>query len=274
MLIFCPKCGYRSEIDDAKVPEWAKAFKCPKCGQSISLKREPEIEFLSHAPDHDFTFETAEQPVAPPEISGDTDIPWESRQGGFFRYFFSTMGMVLFKPSRFFDAMRPVGGYKRPMAFVVFLAYLTTVLSESVSWGLQHWLAEFIGGIQGPLARDFVEKLLGIKMYHEIVIAFLFVGPWLAPLFLFVLAYLVHVFLPPDKERVRQFGSTYRVLAYVSAANIFGVIPVVGWIVTLIWGIKIAVIGLSRVYQISTGRLFWNVVGAYIVYTLVLFFIF
>ena len=291
MQISCSNCEYSREIDDAKVPDWAEAVKCPQCGHRIPLG-DPPLEFLpSNEPNPHHAVGQAEPSVAPTRVASDavrpslsqpppipverressetpceTDIPWESRQGGFVRYFVSTIRMVLFRSNRFFENMRSVGGYARPMSFILIMGYVTALITVVFSLGFQEWQRDILNGIQSPVARSAWANLLAPKPYNTFIIILTIFGPLLSPFLLFINAGIMYGFLPLSVKKNAGFQPAYRVAAYTSAASIFSAVPVIGSIVSFFWGIRITIVGLARVYQTSNRIAFWAAIGPFIVY--------
>ena len=255
MLVSCPNCEFSREIDDAQVPDWAKALKCPQCGQPISLEAEQSLEWLPH--------QVPEQPDASQENEL-TGIPLESGQGNFFSNFGLTIKMVLFRPSAFFEKMRPDGGYEMPIAFIVVLSFICSILGLIVHFAIRFGISELIGD-----PTSIVLRLLGPSPTPGSLFVSLIIVPLLMPVYMFIHAAIMDNFLPTIRAKKLGYQATYRVASYGMAASVFGIVPILGTLVAFVWGLVVTIIGLSRVYQTSTGSVVLAAVFPHFLYLLV-----
>src|SRR5208283_4662758 len=80
----------------------------------------------------------------------------------------------------------------------------------------------------------------------------------LLPLLIFMglvmAALLLHVSLFLVGGANEDFEATFRVVCYSAAPDLFGVLPILGGFIGLIWKIYITVIGVREVHGISTAR--------------------
>ncbi len=50
------------------------------------------------------------------------------------------------------------------------------------------------------------------------------------------------------------FEATFRVGAYIQALQLISWIPIIGWLVALVWAIVLYILGLREVHSTTTGR--------------------
>ena len=155
--------------------------------------------------------------------------PWQQKdQLGFIPALFETIKAVLFHPREFFENLEIKGAHGVPLFF-----YCAVAIPAS-----------FIGSLWQVL---FKPSLLG-----EVLISF-FVSLILIPIFVFIVAGLMHLFLLLFGAR-GGFMATFNVVCYGGATMAFNVIPILGSLIASIWGIVVAVIGYKRVHKLSTAK--------------------
>lgn len=127
---------------------------------------------------------------------------------------------VILTPVDFFKAMPKSGGYGNPTIFAVitFIIYGIGIALVTFGKGFAGIIGTPVGGIIG-----------------------LFIGAAI----LWVCAKIV--------GGKGDYEATYRVLAYVTATNVVGWIPVVGWLASL-YGIYLTVVGISESHEMSQGK--------------------
>lgn len=156
-------------------------------------------------------------------------IPWENRKElGVIKAFWRTVKQVLFKPSEFFSNLELKDWYSSPLYF---------------------WLICYFGI---SIVQTIFEILFGKKGFGEIFIT-LIISLVFSPVFIFIGAGIVHLGVLIFRG-AGGFRGTFNVLAYTSAAYLFSIIPFVGPLIGLIWGIIVAVIGFKKIHNFSTTR--------------------
>jgi hypothetical protein len=81
-----------------------------------------------------------------------------------------------------------------------------------------------------------------------------FLIPILIFMGLVVAAVLLHVSLFLVGGANEDFEATFRVVCYSAAPDLFGVLPIIGGFIGLIWKIYITVVGVREVHEISTAK--------------------
>ena len=68
-------------------------------------------------------------------------------------------------------------------------------------------------------------------------------------------AAITHLLVPLlGRPQNAGFEATFRVGAYIQAVQLISWIPIIGWLVALVWGIVLYIVGLREVHSTTTGR--------------------
>jgi hypothetical protein len=192
-------------------------------------------------------------PPLPPEGGPQaSSIPWERRgQIGFLAALVETTSQVLTGPEAFFPRMPTSGGIGGPLVYGLIIGYVGLVASTLYS--LVFNVA--FGGL-GGLARqsDSLERLAPFLEGGLSLVSNLVFGPVFITIGLFVWAGVVHLMLLLLGGAHRGFEATFRVGSYAQAAAILQIVPVCGWLITVVYGIVVQIIGLSHAHGISKGK--------------------
>ena len=180
--------------------------------------------------------------------------PWEDRERlGFGVAFVDTTKGVLAEPADFFRRMRPSGGLGAPLFYGVLVGYLGLVVTSlyQLVWHLVS------AGPAVPAGDSPAERLAAALQGGTTPLQFalnLVLGPVLVAAGLFLGGGIYHVMLLVLGGARRDFEATLRVACYSSATQLFQIVPGCGGLVALVWGIVVAVVGLSEVHGISRGK--------------------
>lgn len=157
-------------------------------------------------------------------------IPWERRKElGFFRALWETIEQILFKPNVFFSNLNTQGSHLDPLLFYFIISSTLGVIS-------------FTFNIITKKSYDLASNFLGLFLLFILIV-----------LALYVVSLIWHLFVLLFKGKGGLSG-TFNVLAYNSAATLFNIIPFIGILISLIWGITIGIIGFKRIHKLSTLR--------------------
>jgi hypothetical protein len=173
-------------------------------------------------------------------------FPWPPAEGeSILTAFTDTCYQCLFKPATFFRAM-PSHGHGSALAFYLPIAIVSAAFSllwSSVfdAVGIDDLLRRWLG--QEASVTTATERLLGFLFTPITALAALFIG-----------SALVHVSLKVLGGARKPLQTTTRVFAFSSTPQLFTIIPVLGTITAVIWGLVLAVIGVREAHQTSTGR--------------------
>jgi hypothetical protein len=178
-----------------------------------------------------------------PVLTGSEPKPaWERRQEvGTVRAYFLTIREVLFESGITFAQFNPNGNLLEPTWFFL----VTIAIQAAFAFGF-----ELLTLPHNRMALDMQRHLNLSLLGLLLVLPLMFVCGVLVTLIVnFVLVGLYHLVLKLLGGASLPYRATYRVVTYSQAAQIFGVVPCLGPIVTVIMFLVAASTGLQRVHQ-------------------------
>ncbi len=232
--IICPQCHYSKDVPHEKIPASAKWATCPQCKQRFELAQVPPVLGLdSGAAQKDF-----ERGV------GRTSSPWERRKEyGVWASTGRTTKGILFSPKKFFRHTAIEGGLKEPLAF--------GLLTVSAGMMFEIFWQFLLFGETGDTLSDLLATLLGA---NAAILLFLGITA-LCPLFLLitiiVASAILHVLLALVRGGKSGFQATFRVVSFAQSAQLWGLIPIVGSLIGLLWLMVVLIIGLREIHETS-----------------------
>lgn len=274
MQITCPKCGFKQDVPDEKIPPKAENATCPQCNEKFRFREVQNEEFLLE-PDKDL--DNADSPADEPYLNhsqeqepredeaiwsslenmGDHepleeekddrttreagfDVPWETLdKAGFFPGFIETIKRVMLAPAPFFYKM-PFKGLVMPLAFFMIIMVIQA-------------LATFIWNMAGIFpaathqgAGEMGLRMMGVGSIFIVIFYPLFMGVWL-----FIASGITHLFLTLFQAGKKGFEGTFRATAYGSAPMILGVLPFLGPIAGALWSLGVTIIGYKNIHETS-----------------------
>lgn len=219
----CPSCG-------AALPEPHERF-CPHCG--ADLEAAPPLP----------------SPLTRPQARPGT--PWEDRgRIGFVAALIETTQKVLTRPSEFFASMPVLGGIGGPLLYGLLVGTLGVVVAALYREVFQALMGSTFAGLgsSGELSRVLPYVMGGVGLVLQVVFAPLFII-----LGLFIAASIAHLFLLLLGGARRGFEATFRVMCYSEAAAVINVIPVCGGVISAVYYLVLAIIGLAAAHGIGKG---------------------
>ncbi len=290
MEIICPKCEYKQDMPDEKIPPKAEKATCPQCRQKFKFRTVQQQDFSLEpiqkrnvsAPvepgsgysktqdqkEDDSIWSSLEsmgeqeRPDHRDQARNDQEsgfeVPWENLdQTGFFPGFIETVKRVMLAPAAFFYKM-PLKGLTMPLAFFLIIMVIQA-------------LATFVWNMAGVFpttaqheAGEMGIGMMGIGSVFIIIIYPLFMGLWL-----FVASGITHLFLTLFQSGQSGFEGTFRATAYGSAPMILGLLPFLGPIAGALWSLGVTIIGYKNIHETS----FIKVIAAMLTPAFVLIFI-
>ena len=209
---------------------------CPHCGKEIADGQ----AFCQHcgAP-------LAEVAQIPAERE---KTPWEDRESrGFLSGLFSTLKEVLFRPSGFFKKMPVTGGLTDPLLYALITGMAGLIFSY-------FWQILMQGAMQNLMIPG-MKAAPGQNMFGGVVMAVVaFLSPFLIILGLFISSGILHVCLMLVRGARSGFEATFRVSAYGYSAYIFLIIPFCGSLISVVWAVVLAIVGLREAHETTGGK--------------------
>lgn len=178
------------------------------------------------------------EPPPPPFPPGGSGPPWESA-GMSLQSFIDTAKGVLTDPVATFGQMRREGGLPPPLIYYI-VGMLIGVIGSMI------WNVIGFGGMPfgGPSA--------GEAMGGMAVIIFV---PICATIGLFIGSLIIHFALGLFGGQKHPYETTFRTMAYAfGSSQPIAIIPFCGGFIGAIWGLIVAVIGLSQMQETTTGK--------------------
>jgi hypothetical protein len=160
--------------------------------------------------------------------------------------------MVIASPREAFARVANGEGLGRPFAFGIVLGYVALV--AGLVWNaltratMMRALATFAPDVERQLAE--AQAMSGA--FGILVLAVL--GPFLVALGMLLSASIFHLFLMLFGGATRGFAGTLRVVAYSQACQIFGLLPICGGLIALVWGVVAQIVGLDAVHRSGPGK--------------------
>ena len=183
-------------------------------------------------------------PVPPPN-----PLPWEARETrGLLPSFFDTLGLLVTNPAEAWARMRQSGDTASPLLFGTAICWLSMAL-QGILFRLiaAPVLPAFLGRRLGTLSR-FGGTGLAVR---------LIVAPFVIVIALFVGAAILHFccMLAGALQTSRSgFEGTLRVVCYSEVSSLASIIPGVGGLIAIVWWIVLAVQGVQRLHQTTSGK--------------------
>lgn len=214
-MITCPQCGFEQPETD----------ECIKCGVVISKY----VKFQEMA-------RSIEPQVR--EISAEAYVPWESGEG-FIQAFYRTMMNSLFSPGKFFKKISAGEGYWSPLIY----GLITGIIGNGFAI-LWFWLlmAQWI-----PIERLPFHYGLSIL---QIIIPL----PFQEAIAIFIGSTILHLCLILVRGNHHGYKTTFRAVAYSYSGYLFGIIPIIGIFIGVIYVLILTIIGMKEGHEISTGK--------------------
>jgi hypothetical protein len=255
-MVKCPQCGFEQEATD----------ECTKCGVIISkfFKYQGEVKPVgvesagSNAVGGTSPQGQGPQPqsiIGTPIEVPTSSTPWEDMANlGFFRAFFKTLTEVLFSPSRFFREMPVDKNIHYSLLYGIIMGFFVAL--SGLLWRFA------FSGIMG--------KTQGMEGANAFFAPFFFIIyalilPLVIALILFVISGILHTTLMLVGGNQKGLDATFRVVAYTQSTQVFYLVPILGFLVYLVYTPILLAIGFKESHQISTGKAVFAVLLPFII---------
>ena len=244
-MALCPHC--RNAL-----PETGTRY-CPNCGGDVDL---PSAATPSHS-------DGAPPPLPsgaglPPTGGGGhgapppAGTPWEDRERlGLMNALVETTKQVLTQPTAFFRAMPRTGGIGSPLLYAVIIGWIGIVASSFYSALFQSVVGSGMGTFGD--SPEMAQALGFAQSWGGFLVQVVFGGIMVA-IGVFIAAGIYHVMLLILGGARHGFEATFRVVCFAEATYVFMVLPFCGNVIAPVWGIVLAIIGLSQTHQIGGGK--------------------
>lgn len=192
---------------------------------------------------------------APPPAPARPGLPWE--RGKDFNSLLETAKLIITAPARAYAEMKEKGDYGSPLVFAIVFIVLGAVFQAvwqiigfggSAAW--MNWMGEM-----DPEMAEMMTSMTAVNAGSAIFgIITSLVGGIIG---LFIIAGIFHLVLQllgGLKDSSAGFEGTFRVVSYAQVVQLATLVPFVGGLVALVWGIILYVIGLATVHRTTQGK--------------------
>jgi hypothetical protein len=235
--VICPKCHFSREVPHEKMPASARWATCPQCKERFELGHASLVSGIDSAP-----------PVKDLESEvGRILSPWERREDhGIWAGISRTSKAVLFSPKSFFRRTAVEGGLKEPLAF--------GLLTGSAGMMFEAFWQFLLFGEIGDTLSPLVDTLLGSHATIVLFLGIMALCPLLVLITILITSTILHGLLSMVRGGKGGFEATFRVVSFSQAAQLWGLIPIVGSLIGALWLIAVQMIGLRESHESSYLR--------------------
>jgi hypothetical protein len=188
---------------------------------------------------------TSSPPPAAPTAAA--PIPWEDpARTSTFERFFETAKMLATRPGEAFAGMPTSGGIGSPLLYAIVVGWIG--IAAAVVWNtlFQGMWIPFMGG------REEAAIMAGFTAAWAVGLVIL------APIFViigvFIGAAILHLMLMIVGGANNGFEATVRVVCYAQTAQLAGIVPFCGGLISMVWAIVLYVIGLATAHRTTRGK--------------------
>jgi len=190
-----------------------------------------------------------EGPSSPPPaaLTPAAPIPWEdpARTSAFER-FVETVKLLATRPGEAFAGMPTTGGIGSPLLYAIVVGWIG--IAVAVAWNTLFqgmWIPFIGGGKEAAIAAGFTAAW---------AVGLIILAPILVIIGVFIGAAILHLMLMIVGGANNGFEATVRVVCYAQTAQLAGIIPFCGGLISMVWAIILYVFGLAAAHRTTQGK--------------------
>jgi len=192
---------------------------------------------------------------------GATYCPFEDPNLGFFDGFVETLKQVIASPITFFRRVPDTSDIGRPLLFLAVMLFIGSFLEAA--WGMifrpmqsnPEDLRQALEQLNlPPEFIDSFSSMMGGEGALTTAITQIILGPIIGLIAGFIIAGFYHLLLMLFGGANRDFGATFRVVAYTSALQILLIVPMCGGLINLVWALVLWCVGLACAHRTDGWR--------------------
>lgn len=271
MNITCPQCGFSRQMNPDRVPAESVIATCPKCSCKFRFHKstgltEPlppqgrAVEAAAHGePEEDIrivakrAYENEANRFKNEEAARKREEarnPWDAApdEKGWITAFYQTVTRVMFSAPEFFAHLSSVARQTRPLCFFLIICVFQTVVENIWSQVFQNLFAPVAAG--DPQMEKLLEMLAGQQNLPLSILLRAAISALQLYLFAFLM-FMVYRALKPERA---SFSLIFQILAYSYAPTLLCIVPALGSLAGLIWGIGCLAIGCKSALNLSWPR--------------------
>jgi hypothetical protein len=190
-------------------------------------------------------------PPPPPPPSKAPGNPWERRSElGFAEGFTQALKLLITAPTDFFGRTIKKGDFGSPLIFAILVGWIGIAIG-------QLWEVLVGASMLSMLpaeAREYVAFLPGSAASFTFSVIF---APIYIIIALFIWSAILHlclVIVGGLEKSTAGFEGTFRVVSYATVAQLANLIPIVGGLISLVWSLVLAILGLQKLHETPQGK--------------------
>lgn len=174
-------------------------------------------------------------------------IPWEDpARASVFERFLETVKLLAARPGEAFSGMPTTGGIGSPLLYAIAVSWIG--IAVAVVWNVLFqgmWLPFMDLGNDAAIFAGFTAAW---------AVAVIVLAPILVIIGIFIAAAILHLMLMIAGGANNGFEATVRAVCYAQTAQLAGIIPFCGGIISTVWAIVLYVLGLATAHRTTRGK--------------------
>lgn len=188
--------------------------------------------------------------------------PWDAApgNGGWLQAFYQTVLRVMFAAPRFFATLRPHAPLVRPLVFYLVICVIQTIVER-------FWGTMLISALTPSAATDpQLEKLLEMLAPKSDLALSLLLRCGLLVLQLYVFTALMFLAYRIVARERTSFSLIFQIMAYSSAPALLCVVPALGSLAGMIWGLACLAVGCRAALRLNWAQTLFGFVPLALVF--------
>jgi hypothetical protein len=190
-------------------------------------------------------------PPGPPESAGPQGNPWERRATlGFAEGFIQSLKLFATAPTEAFAQTLKRGDFGSPLLFAILVGWIGIAVGQI--WEVL--MGASVLSMMPAEVRSYVPFVPGSTLSFLVSVIF---APVYIIIGLFIWSAIMHlclVIVGGLGKSAAGFEGTFRVVSYATVAQLANLIPVLGGPLSIVWSMVLAIIGLQKLHDTSTGK--------------------
>lgn len=267
-----PRASGTPDHDAPSLPLRTSARDARNSGQNERAEGEEDLrETARRAYAHEAArFSRGNEEREPSGLTNDMtpdENPWDTApvNGGWFQPFYQTVLRVMFAAPRFFSVLRPHTGLLRPLSFYLVIGVIQTLVER-------FWGSMIISALTPSAATDpQLEKLLELLAPKGDLALNLLLRCGLLVLQLYVFTTLIFLAYRVVARERTSFSLIFQIMAYSSAPALLCVVPALGSLAGMIWGLACLAVGCRAALRLNWAQTLFGLVPLALVVVPILF---
>ncbi len=190
---------------------------------------------------------TSSPPPPPAAPTPAATIPWEDpARTSTFERFAETVKLLATRPGAGFAGMPTTGGIGSPLLYAIVVGWIG--IGIAVVWNtlFQGMWIPFMGGKE--------EAALAAGFTAAWAVGLVILAPILVIIGVFIGAAILHLMLMIVGGANSGFEATVRVVCYAQTAQLAGIVPFCGGLISMVWAVILYIFGLATAHRTTQGK--------------------